>query len=189
MCRKSSPHCSINGHNFGLLGGQLCPNISGSYMCAGSIFCFLDTNTGPVQKKGLTRYVVNDNVHLERESWWFFGSSVHLPSGTGGRPGINQAVTGDLPDLVEVFSPQDGSKAAFEANPFKRRDLKKAELASESNASVPGRLRLNRWGPVPDCDWRTSITRRRPHTEWNSEQRGQPPKTSQRKEKTLCAQI
>src|SRR5580698_6565515 len=98
----------------------------------------------------------------ERESRCF-RPCVHHPIGTGGRSGINQAVTGDLPDLTEAFSPQDGSGAVFEAISFKRSNLKKANLASESNASVPGRLRLNRWGPAPELRLADLDPGRRPH--------------------------
>jgi hypothetical protein len=85
-----------------------------------------------------------------------FGRCVHHPIGTGGRSETNQAVTGDLPDLAGAFSPQDGVDVVFEANFFKRSDLKKAQSVLELDASVPGRLRLNSWGFVPDCDWRSS---------------------------------
>jgi hypothetical protein len=74
----------------------------------------LEINIVPVQKKGLTHRSAEDNVHLGTRK------SVHL---TG-------AFT--IPSERAAVPESSRPNAAFEANSFKRRDLKKALSALES---------------------------------------------------------
>jgi hypothetical protein len=154
-----------------------------------AIFRFLETIVVPVQKKGLTHPASNDNVHLGTRKSVVFRPQ-RSSSNRDGRPFRNQPGSDWGPSRSSGgISPQDGSNAAFEANSFERSDLKKAELASESNASVPGRLRLTRWGPVPDCDRRTPIPRRS-HTQSGAQNtEGSHLRLRRGKRKLLCARI
>ena len=155
---------SIIGRTLPTRANCQCSYLSATYRGGVSIFRFLDTRIDPVQKKGLTRFPMDDNVHFGNGKCRFsFGSFAFTSIGTGGRSGTNQASTWDSLVSRKSISRETVLMLRLRGKFFKHSDLKKADSASEIEASVPGRLRLNRWGPAPDCDWRTSIPRRRPH--------------------------